>query len=476
MAVVTRCIHCQKLAQVPDAFADKLVRCPHCQQVFLARRDAVEPPTHLKSPSAATSSINRLASSKPSSAASAVSGSSSSVVITHCPTCRASLRPGQTLCADCGWVKQGQISILETDEQPLICGNPACGVANAPTERYCQRCHILLPTAPGTMLHGRYRVDQLIAMGGFGAVYLGEDVQARRRVAIKDMIAADGDEFQIRLQFFEREAEILKLLAGSPIVPRFHDFIKQGTAAHLIMEYIPGRDLLKVLEAQDHRPFPESLVIDWGKQICDVLALLHDQQPPIIHRDLKPDNIMLLEDGRSIKLIDFGTARDLGKSSKTRIAAKTRVFTEGYAPPEQIVGKPEIRSDLFALAGTLYHLLTGKAPEGHYTALELRDRLMGKNGALPPAYHWLYELIQINLSEDLNDRYFSAKEIKKDLSQLGITRQWSCPMCRFLNAAREPYCRQCASPLTDPMPPCSACGKMNRMGSRFCTQCGSRLR
>ena len=470
MSVVTRCIHCQKPAQVPDTFADKLVRCPHCQQVFLARRDSGEPPTHLKTAPVPLSNNHRQLAS------SVTSSSTSSVILTHCPVCRASLKQGQTLCHECGWVKQGNISTLETDEQPLICSNPACGVANPPAEHYCQRCHTLLPTAPGTMLHGRYRVDQLIAIGGFGAVYLGEDVEARRKVAIKDMISADGEEFQIRLNFFEREAEILKLLDGSPIVPRFYNFVKKGTSAHLIMEYIPGRDLLKVLEAQHYHPFDEKLVIDWGKQICDVLSLLHAQNPPIIHRDLKPDNIMLLEDGKNIKLIDFGTARDLGKSSKTRIAAKTRVFTEGYAPPEQIVGKPEIRSDLFALAGTLFHLLTGKAPEGHYTALELRDRLDQKGQQLPKNYEWLYELIRINLSEDLNDRYFSAKEIKQDLTQQRITTQVTCPLCRALNVVRDPFCRQCANPLTDPTPPCSVCGKMNRMGSRFCTQCGSRLR
>ena len=65
------------------------------------------------------------------------------------------------------------------------------------------------------------------------------------------------------------------------------------------------------------------------------------------------------------------------------MAAKTRVYTEGYAPPEQIVGKPEPRSDLFALAGTLYHLVTGKAPEGFYTAKELEEQLAEPNSPLP---------------------------------------------------------------------------------------------
>src|SRR5258708_16992754 len=97
---------------------------------------------------------------------------------------------------------------------------------------------------------------------------------------------------------------------------------------------------------------------------------MHTQSPPLVHRDLKPDNVMLLDDQRSIKMIDFGTARDLGRTQKERVAAKTKVYTEGYAPPEQIIGKPEPRSDLFARAGTLYHLATGTAPAGYYTARE----------------------------------------------------------------------------------------------------------
>ena len=81
--------------------------------------------------------------------------------------------------------------------------------------------------------------------------------------------------------------------------------------------------------------------------------------------------------------LDFGTARDLGRTQKDRMAAKTRVYTEGYAPPEQIIGKPEPRSDLFALAGTLYHLTTGKSPEGFYTARELEEQLADPSSALP---------------------------------------------------------------------------------------------
>src|SRR5262249_11952060 len=145
-----------------------------------------------------------------------------------------------------------------------------------------------------------------------------------------------------------------------------------------------------------------------------------------------------LEDGKSIKMIDFGTARDLGRGQKTRLQSKTRVYTEGYAPPEQIVGKPEPRSDLFALAATLYHLATGTSPEGYHTGKAIEGQLGDPNSTLPGPYRWFFELIKINLSEDANDRYFSAREIKADLERRQVTREVACPKCQAVNPVRSP--------------------------------------
>jgi serine/threonine-protein kinase len=327
------------------------------------------------------------------------------------------------------------------------------------------------------MLHARYRIDRLLAMGGFGAVYLATDTKAgNRAVAVKDMICADPQEFAIRLNFFRREAEILRSLESLPIVPRVYELVEQGQSAHLVLEFIRGQDLLKLMEGNNNQPFPPDQVIEWGKSICDVLSHMHTQVPPLVHRDLKPDNIMLLDDRRGIKMIDFGTARDLGRTQKDRQAAKTRVYTEGYAPPEQIIGKPEPRSDLFALAGTLYHLVTGKSPEGFYTARELEEQLADPKSALSGPHRWFYELLKINLAEEANERYFSAREIKADLERRQVTREVSCPKCQQTNPVREPYCSRCAEPLTDLTPPCHHCGQANRMGSRCCIHCGNRLR
>jgi serine/threonine protein kinase len=378
---------------------------------------------------------------------------------------------------DCGYMIQPPGAAAEQEGPPNLCTNPACGVANPPGEKNCQRCGTPLPIAAGTIIHNRYRLERTIAVGGFGQVYLATDTKVNnRQVAIKDMISSDPQEFSIRLNFFRREAEILRSLESVPIVPRVYDFIQQGQSAHLVLEFIKGQDLLKLMEASNNKPFPVDRVIDWGKSICDVLTHMHSQVPPLIHRDLKPDNIMLLEDQRSIKMIDFGTARDLGRSQKARGSTYTRVYTEGYAPPEQIVGKPEPRSDLFALAATLYHLATGKSPEGYYTAKELETQLADPSSPLPAPYRWFFELIKTNLAEDANDRYFSAREIKADLERQRVTKEIKCPKCQTTNVVRSPYCVKCAEPLTDAAAVCNHCGKSNRMGSRCCIHCGNRLR
>ncbi len=476
MPQIIRCPNpkCQKTMQVPDNALGKRVSCPSCKQPFQIPGPASAAAAPAK---AASASASGAAIAAPTSGNGARAPASPAGTPTVCPSCGAKLLEGAIACMDCGFLIQAEGTAAEPEGPPNLCTNPACGVANPPGERNCQRCGSPLPIAGGTLLHGRYRLDKLLKMGGFGAVYMATDTKmGNRQVAIKDMIGADPQEFNIRLNFFRREAEILRSLETVSIVPRVYDFIQQGQTAHLVMEFIRGKDLLDLMEANGNKAFPLPLVVEWGKSICDVLFHMHNQQPPLVHRDVKPDNIMLLEDQRSIKMIDFGTARDLGKTAKERAAGKTRVYTEGYAPPEQIVGKPEPRSDLFALAATLFHLATGKAPEGFYTAKELESQLADANSPLPAQFRWFFELIKINLSEDINERYFTAREIKTDLEQKRVTKEIACPKCQASNKVRSPYCIKCAEPLTDPTAPCAMCGKNNRMGSRCCIHCGNRLR
>ncbi len=475
MPQVISCPKCPMRMQVPDDATGKQVKCPSCQNVFvIGAAPAPQPVGAGVAAGSASGSAPRPAASAPTPAAAPPKPAGAP---TKCPACGSDLLPGAVACMDCGYLIQSETASQEMEGPPNLCPNPACGVANPPGEKNCVRCSTPLPIGSGTLLHNRYRIEKLLAMGGFGAVYLATDTKSgNSQVAIKEMICADQQEFPIRLNFFRREAEILRALSSIPVVTRFHDLIEQGQSAYLVLEFIKGQDLMKIMEGKGNQPYPLDQVIDWGRQICDVLTAMHTQQPPLIHRDLKPDNIMLLPDGKTIKMIDFGTARDLGRTAKEKQAAKTKVYTEGYAPPEQIIGKPEPRSDLFALVGTLYHLATGKAPEGYHTADEIETQLTDGASTIPAQSRWFYELIKINLAEDINGRYFTAKELKSDLEKKQVTHELACPKCRTTNKVREPYCCKCAEPLTDPTAPCYHCGKTNRMGSRCCIYCGNRLR
>ena len=199
---------------------------------------------------------------------------------TKCPACSADLLPGAIACMDCGYaLMQESPAGAAADGGVNICTNPACGVANPPGERNCARCSSPLPMPGGTMVGGRYRIERQLAVGGFGAVYLATDTKGNVPVAIKEMLCEDPTEFNIRLNFFRREAEILRSLEKVPIVPRVFDFIQDGKLAYLCLEFIKGKDLLKIMEAANNKPFNVAQAIEWGKAICDVLAHMHTQSP-----------------------------------------------------------------------------------------------------------------------------------------------------------------------------------------------------
>jgi len=156
---------------------------------------------------------------------------------------------------------------------------------------------------------------------------------------------------------------------------------------------------------------------------------------------------------------------------------QTRVWTDGYAPPEQCIGRAETRSDLYALAATLYHLATGKAPRPFpYAQLDVEAGMNDPSNPMSaPKDRWFWELLRINLAEKASDRYFSVEDFKADLEKRQITKDIRCEKCRAVVAARTPYCDRCATRTTAWTVACNDCGKMSTMGSRFCIYCGNRF-
>jgi len=209
--------------------------------------------------------------------------------------------------------------------------------------------------APDTIIDRRYRILRPIGKGGMGAVYEVTDERLGRTLALKQMTVT-GERFA---QAFEQEARLLARLSH-PSLPQVHDHFSDPQGQFLVMEYIPGPDLREALTAHQ-APFTVEEVLRLADQLLDVLEYLHTQPEPVIHRDIKPANIKV--PNGQVKLLDFGlTKGSADYVSRIRMSSLTG-YTLQFAPPEQIRGKPTgPRSDLFALASTLYCLLTGVDP------------------------------------------------------------------------------------------------------------------
>lgn len=211
--------------------------------------------------------------------------------------------------------------------------------------------------SPGDLLQDRYRIIKAIGQGGMGTVYEAEDTRFHGSVAIKE---TRFDEDRLR-RAFAQEARLLFKLRHTAL-PRVSDYFEEQGVQCIVMEFIEGPDLEAQRRAQPRGAFPPALVLQWADQLLDALDYLHTRRSPIIHRDIKPQNLKLNEQGEII-LLDFGLAKTLTEQT-TSTAGKSIVgFTHYYASPEQKNGTgTNERSDLYSLAATLYHLLTGQLP------------------------------------------------------------------------------------------------------------------
>ncbi len=236
----------------------------------------------------------------------------------------------------------------------------------------------MLPLAQGQILSNRYRIEELLGQGGFGAVYKAWDLNLERWRALKENLDASPE----AQRQFKREAQILCDLAH-PNLPRVIDHFVildpsgGGGSAYLVMDFVEGEDLEHRL-ARNGGPLPEAQVVAWLSQVCDALEYLHSQQPPVIHRDIKPANIKVTPAGKAV-LVDFGIAKLFDPNLRTSVGA--RAYTSGYSPPEQYGrGATDPQSDVYALGATAYHLLTGLLPP------DSMDIVSGGTVPLPPAY------------------------------------------------------------------------------------------
>ena len=222
-------------------------------------------------------------------------------------------------------------------------------------------------TEIGTVIDGKYEILREIGRGGMSIVYLAMDTHLNKQWAVKEIRKkGSGKKDEIVVNSLLAEANMMKKL-DHPALPRIVDIIDNGITIYVVMDYIEGESLDKILN--EYGVQSEELVIGWAKQLCDALSYLHGQKPPIIYRDMKPANVMLKPEG-NVKIIDFGIAREYKELS---LADTTVLGTKGYAPPEQYSGQTDARSDIFALGMTMHHLLTGVDPRNGEAYVSVRQ-------------------------------------------------------------------------------------------------------
>ena len=209
----------------------------------------------------------------------------------------------------------------------------------------------------GSVIDGKYKILNVVGKGGMSVVYLAMNERANKQWAIKEVRKDGMQSFEVVKQNLVAETDLLKKL-NHPHLPSIIDVIDCDDTFLIVMDYIEGNPLSKALETSGAQSQDD--VIEWAKQLCDVLGYLHSRKPPIIYRDMKPSNVMLKPDG-NVMLIDFGTAREF---KSTSVADTTCLGTQGYAAPEQFGGhgQTDARTDIYCLGATMYHLVTGHNP------------------------------------------------------------------------------------------------------------------
>lgn len=254
----------------------------------------------------------------------------------------------------------------------------------------------------GDVLDGKYEILKLVGRGGMSKVWLATDRHINKQWAVKE-INKTANEYKKTVDESRtlREIEIMKRL-DHPSLPRIVDIIDKPDTLCIIMDYIEGESLDKILKT---RGVPkQETVVSWVLDICDTLSYLHSFDPPIIYRDMKPANVMLTRDQR-IKVIDFGIAKDYRDGYEDTQPLGTR----GYASPEHFSQHTDVRSDVYTVGTTMYQLLTGKDPsQPPYYMLPIRE--------IDPSLSSGLEKIILKATEkDPDKRYQSALELANAL-------------------------------------------------------------
>jgi beta-lactam-binding protein with PASTA domain len=268
----------------------------------------------------------------------------------------------------------------------------------------------------GSLFDGRYQILKRLGAGGMATVYLAEDQELGRQVAIKILNTKHSSDEQF-VERFRREASSAAGLNHPNIVAIYDRGEAEGTY-YIAMEVIQGRSLKELLLTRGASPI--SVAIAYTRQILAALRFAH--RHGIVHRDIKPHNIIVDDEGR-VKVTDFGIAH-AGASQMTEVGSI--IGTAQYLSPEQARGTPvDARSDLYSVGVVLYELLTGDVPFSGDTPVEIAMRHLSTipdppSSRRPEVTPDLDAVVLRALAKDPDDRYQSADEMDADLARVAI--------------------------------------------------------
>src|SRR5215469_1076187 len=312
---------------------------------------------------------------------------------------------------------------------------PYCKYENRDGVHYCSNCGRPMPSTSaaststtiggisralnvGTNLQGgRYVIKQILGEGGMGAALLATDKRLDNKlVVIKELISdsTDPEKFKEDERNFKQEVVTLAHL-DHPLIPNVTDNFEEGSRYFMVQEYVEGENLEDRMDRLN-QPMKEREVLLIASEVLDILDYLSQQTPPIVHRDIKPANIIISSKDKRAHLVDFGIARaDVARNVRRK--QTSALGTPGYAPPEQYQGNADPRSDLYALAATLHHLMTNRDPRNYppFTYVPVRTL----NAQLSPEVE---RVVARAVNNDITQRYQSAAAMKRDVDDILLKR------------------------------------------------------
>jgi len=277
------------------------------------------------------------------------------------------------------------------------------------------------PFQPGHVLDGRFRISEILSRSGMGTIFKAEDTRnGNQPVAIK----VPHLEYESDPNFFSRfqREERIGLELNHPFILKFIP-VEDKSRPYIVTEYLKGCTLEHMLKAM--RPLPEKDALKIASLICEALQHMHDHG--VVHRDLKPQNIMICCDG-TIRIMDFGIARDDVSRRITRMGNSSSMGTPDYMAPEQVRGKrADKRTDLYNLGALLYEMLTGAVPfqnDNPWAALNARvtGDPVAPRKLNPELSAQAEEIVLRALQREPADRYPSAAAMKAEIDTVDHVR------------------------------------------------------